>query len=88
MTNFLSPTDYLVVVAYLSATMVIGFDETLDERLEHLRRPRDFNDDCLRDGYDGLLQFRYGTYQPDGSPFGGREMTPHEYCGEFPRARS
>ena len=34
-----------------TATMVIGFDETLDERLEHLQRTRDFQDDCLRDGY-------------------------------------
>ena len=27
-----------------TATMVIGFDETLDERLEHLQRTRDFQD--------------------------------------------
>ena len=33
-----------------TATMVIGFDETLEERLEHLQRTRDFQDDCLRDG--------------------------------------
>ena len=31
-----------------TATMVIGFDETLDERLEHLQRTRDFQDACLR----------------------------------------
>ncbi len=30
-----------------TATMVIGFDETLDERLEHLRRTRDFQDEAL-----------------------------------------
>ena len=30
-----------------TATMVIGFDETLEERLEHLQRTRDFQDDCL-----------------------------------------
>ena len=30
-----------------TATMVIGFDETLDERLEHLQRTRDFQDGCL-----------------------------------------
>ena len=29
-----------------TATMVIGFDETLDERLEHLQRTRDFQDAC------------------------------------------
>ena len=31
-----------------TATMVIGFDETLDERLEHLQRTRDFQDDAGR----------------------------------------
>ena len=30
-----------------TATMVIGFDETLEERLEHLQRTRDFQDACL-----------------------------------------
>ena len=32
-----------------TATMVIGFDETLDERLEHLQRTRDFQDE-IADG--------------------------------------
>ena len=31
-----------------TATMVIGFDETLDERLEHLQRTRDFQDETGR----------------------------------------
>ena len=31
-----------------TATMVIGFDETLDERLEHLQRTRDFQDEASR----------------------------------------
>ena len=31
-----------------TATMVIGFDETLDERLEHLQRTRDFQDEVGR----------------------------------------
>ena len=31
-----------------TATMVIGFDETLDERLEHLQRTRDFQDETER----------------------------------------
>src|SRR4051794_14479448 len=35
-----------------TATMVIGFDETLDERLEHLQRTRDFQDET-----DGLFSF-------------------------------
>ena len=62
-----------------TATMVIGFDETLDERIEHLQRTRDFQDACLRDGYDGLFSFLCWTYKPYGTAFGGREISPREY---------
>jgi cyclic dehypoxanthinyl futalosine synthase len=62
-----------------TATMVIGFDETLDERLEHLQRTRDFQDECLRDGHDGLFSFLCWTYKPYGTAFGGTEISPQEY---------
>ncbi len=62
-----------------TATMVIGFDETLEERLEHLRRTRDFQDECLRDGYEGLFSFLCWTYKPYGTAFGGREISGEEY---------
>ena len=62
-----------------TATMVIGFDETLEERLEHLQRTRDFQDGCLRDGYDGLFSFLCWTYKPYGTALGGREIEPREY---------
>src|SRR6185312_14640429 len=62
-----------------TATMVIGFDETLEERLEHLQRTRDFQDACLRDGLDGLFSFLCWTYKPYGTAFGGREIAPREY---------
>ncbi|HVC88102.1 MAG TPA: radical SAM protein [Gaiellaceae bacterium] len=62
-----------------TATMVIGFDETLEERLEHLQRTRDFQDECIRDGYDGLFSFLCWTYKPYGTAFGGREISPQEY---------
>jgi cyclic dehypoxanthinyl futalosine synthase len=62
-----------------TATMVIGFDETLEERLEHLQRTRDFQDDCLADGYEGLFSFLCWTYKPYGTAFGGREISPQEY---------
>ena len=62
-----------------TATMVIGFDETLEERLEHLQRTRDFQDACLRDGHDGLFSFLCWTYKPYGTAFGGREIPPQEY---------
>ncbi len=62
-----------------TATMVIGFDETLDERLEHLQRTRDFQDACLADGYQGLFSFLCWTYKPYGTALGGREISPQEY---------
>jgi cyclic dehypoxanthinyl futalosine synthase len=62
-----------------TATMVIGFDETLDERLEHLQRTRDFQDECLRDGLDGLFSFLCWTYKPYGTALGGREISAEEY---------
>ncbi len=62
-----------------TATMVIGFDETLDERLEHLQRTRDFQDACLRDGYEGLFSFLCWTYKPYGTALGGEEISAQEY---------
>ena len=58
-----------------TATMVIGFDETLDERLEHLQRTRDFQDESGRPAFSFLCW----TYKPYGTAFGGREISPREY---------
>ncbi len=57
-----------------TATMVIGFDETLDERLEHLQRTRDFQDET-----GGLFSFLCWTYKPYGTALGGVEVSPDEY---------
>jgi cyclic dehypoxanthinyl futalosine synthase len=57
-----------------TATMVIGFDESLDERLEHLQRTRDFQDET-----GGLFSFLSWSYKPYGTAFGGREISPQEY---------
>jgi cyclic dehypoxanthinyl futalosine synthase len=57
-----------------TATMVIGFDETIDERLEHLQRTRDFQDEV-----GGLFSFLCWTYKPYGTALGGREISPQEY---------
>jgi cyclic dehypoxanthinyl futalosine synthase len=62
-----------------TATMVIGFDETMDERLEHLQRTRDFQDQCLEAGYDGLFSFLSWSYKPYGTALGGNEVSPGEY---------
>jgi cyclic dehypoxanthinyl futalosine synthase len=57
-----------------TATMVIGFDETMEERLEHLQRTRDFQDET-----NGLFSFLCWTYKPYGTAFGGREISANEY---------
>jgi cyclic dehypoxanthinyl futalosine synthase len=57
-----------------TATMVIGFDETLEERLEHLQRTREFQDET-----GGLFSYLCWTYKPYGTAFGGREIEPREY---------
>ncbi len=58
-----------------TATMVIGFDETLDERLQHLDRLRQFQDDT--DG--GLASFLCWTYKPWNNDLGGQELDTREY---------
>ncbi len=62
-----------------TATMVVGFDETIDERLEHLERTRAFQDACIADGHTGLFSFLCWTYKPYGTPLGGDEITAREY---------
>jgi len=65
-----------------TATMVIGFDETLEERLEHLQRTRDFQDET-----GGLFSFLCWTYKPYGTAFGGREIEPREYMRHIALSR-
>lgn len=57
-----------------TATMVIGFDETLAERVEHLERTRAFQDET-----GGLASFLCWTYKPQGTALGGGEVSTREY---------
>ncbi|MCP5464064.1 MAG: radical SAM protein [Deltaproteobacteria bacterium] len=57
-----------------TATMVIGFDESIDERIEHLLRVRD-----LQDQTNGLFSFLTWTYKPEHTEWGGKEITQEEY---------
>lgn len=57
-----------------TATMVIGFDETLEERIEHLERTRQFQDET-----GGLESFLCWTYKPYATALGGAEVSGHEY---------
>ncbi len=57
-----------------TATMVIGFDETIEERIEHLERTRAFQDET-----GGLSSFLCWTYKPYGTAWGGAELGSAEY---------
>jgi cyclic dehypoxanthinyl futalosine synthase len=57
-----------------TATMVIGFDESVDERLEHLERTRQFQDET-----GGLASFLCWTFKPYFTQIGGIEITTAEY---------
>jgi cyclic dehypoxanthinyl futalosine synthase len=70
--------DILEAGLNTTGTMVIGFDETLDERLEHLETVRDFQD--ANGGPDGgLFSFLCWTYKPYHTALGGEEVSPREY---------
>ena len=57
-----------------TATMVIGFDESLEERLEHLERTRQFQDET-----SGLASFLCWTFKPYFTQIGGIEISTAEY---------
>lgn len=65
-----------------TATMVIGFDESLDERLEHLERTREFQDET-----GGLASFLCWTYKPYFTDLGGIEITTAEYLRHLALSR-
>jgi cyclic dehypoxanthinyl futalosine synthase len=57
-----------------TATMVIGFDESINERLEHLERTRRFQDET-----GGLASFLCWTFKPYFTQIGGIEISTAEY---------
>lgn len=65
-----------------TATMVIGFDETLEERLEHLDRTRRFQDET-----GGLASFLCWTYKPYFTQLGGSEVGIREYLRHLALSR-
>ncbi len=65
-----------------TATMVIGFDETLEERLEHLERTRQFQDET-----GGLASFLCWTYKPYFTQIGGIEIQTAEYLRHLALSR-
>jgi len=69
-----------------TATMVIGFDETIEERIEHLDRTRQFQDQT-----NGLASFLCWTFKPYftalGNQLGGIEISTGEYLRHLALSR-
>jgi cyclic dehypoxanthinyl futalosine synthase len=77
-----------------SATMVIGFDETIEERIEHLERTRSFQDELIAAGYGGtgseqpaLSSFLCWTFKPYFTQLGGIEIATQEYLRHLALSR-
>jgi len=69
-----------------TATMVVGFDESIEERIEHLERTRQFQDET-----GGLASFLCWTFKPYftplGSQLGGIEISTGEYLRHLALSR-
>jgi cyclic dehypoxanthinyl futalosine synthase len=59
-----------------SCTMMFGHIETIPERIEHLRRLRDVQDET-----GGFLAFIHWPFQPEGTPLGRWKPAPDDYDG-------
>ncbi len=68
-----------------TATMVIGFGETFEERLEHLEKLRNLQKKSLSEGYKGFISFIMWTAQHDNTNLShlkysdGYYTTPYDY---------
>jgi len=64
-----------------TATMVIGFGETSEERALHMMRVRDAQDECIQQGWNspGFLAFIPWTFQPDNTNMKAERVTADEY---------
>lgn len=64
-----------------TATMVIGFGESMEERALHLLRVRDAQDECAENKWPspGFLAFIPWTFQPDNTNLKRERLGPEEY---------
>ena len=79
---FEAQTALVVAGLKTTATMVIGFDETIEERIEHLDRTRQFQDQTK-----GLASFLCWTFKPYFTQLGGIEITTAEYLRHLALSR-
>jgi cyclic dehypoxanthinyl futalosine synthase len=64
-----------------TATMVIGFGESMEERVLHMLRVRDAQDECMANKYPspGFLAFISWTFQPDNTNLKAEKLGPDAY---------
>ena len=62
-----------------SATMVFGFGESTEERIQHLVRLRELQDESLSYNGNGFTSFICWGYQPDNTKLGGKRVEGEEY---------
>jgi cyclic dehypoxanthinyl futalosine synthase len=62
-----------------TATMVIGFGESMEERVLHLLRVREAQDEMKAEGGPGFLAFISWTFQPDNTNMKAEKQTPEQY---------
>jgi cyclic dehypoxanthinyl futalosine synthase len=62
-----------------TATMMYGTVETMEERIEHMLRLRDLQDEAGEHGAGGFTAFITWSYQPEHTERGGSEATGVDY---------
>src|SRR6266849_1536749 len=62
-----------------SATMVFGFGETTEERIQHLLRLRELQDESIAFNGTGFTSFICWGYQPENTTLGGKRVEGEEY---------
>ncbi|WP_028986413.1 cyclic dehypoxanthinyl futalosine synthase [Thermicanus aegyptius] len=62
-----------------TATMVIGFGESMEERVLHLLRIRESQDKAVASGKVGYLAFIPWTFQPENTHLSVEKVGPEEY---------
>jgi cyclic dehypoxanthinyl futalosine synthase len=63
-----------------TATMMIGYGETTEQRIEHLEKIRQLQERSLAAGKTGFVSFIPWTFQPDNTPIG--KVIPTRLSGE------
>ncbi len=62
-----------------SATMMYGSVDTLEDRVEHLQKLRDLQDESLANSPAAFTAFIAWSYQPDGTELGGTRASAFDY---------